>query len=315
MFPQSSGGGGRARALEPHPSPASLAVGISACKMGIRLPLTVPGPVGHSRSLVGCLLNDRRLVVSTDHIPRLRGGRVLELILDSRHVGSPQAHLVTVCFDRSHRGSRGDGRAAQHTRAGCGRQEPWRPRGRLQGRGVRGGVPGGPGPRAACGPRGQPPGQAASLQKAAAALPASQEQEGISLLCLLLPLLCPRLHGGPGHTHAASVYRAFRRHGADPPALAQSSPWASLDLSSSTFNLGTAPTLLREVKLRCHYHGWQTEKSESWRLWALSALSKLSRGFKVGSQDGLTKEISGVFDQTGGTGRARAAQRLAWLCT
>ena len=103
--------------------------------------------------------------------------------------------------------------------------------------------------------------------------------------------------------------------GADPPALAQSSPWASLDLSSSTFNLGTAPTLLREVKLRCHYHGWQTEKSESWRLWALSALSKLSRGFKVGSQDGLTKEISGVFDQTGGTGRARAAQRLAWLCT
>lgn len=72
-----------------------------------------------------------------------------------------------------------------------------------------------PGPRAAHGPRGPPPGRAASLQKAAAALPASREQEGISPL---LPLLCPRLHGGPGHTHTASVDGAFRRHGADPPA-------------------------------------------------------------------------------------------------
>lgn len=49
-------------------------------------------------------------------------------------------------------------------------------------------------------------------------LPASWEQEGISPLCPLLPLLCPHLHGGPGHTHAAGVDGAFRRHGADLPA-------------------------------------------------------------------------------------------------
>lgn len=184
---------------------------------------------------------------------------------------------MTVCFDRSHRGSRGDGRAAQRTGAGCGREEPWRPRGQLQGTGVRERSRGalGPGLPMVLGAR-LPAGQPLSRKQQQPFLPAgSRRASPLSAhSCLFCVLVCtgdlvtptlPVSTGLSGDT-ALTLLPEF--------SPVPGPPWTS---AAPPLTWGRHSCFSGRVKRRCHYHGQQTEKSKSWHLWALSALSKLSR--------------------------------------
>lgn len=108
--------------------------------------------------------------------------------------------------------------------------------------------------------------------------PASQEQEGTSPLCsscLFCVLICtgdlvtptlPVLMGLSGDT----ALTLLPELGPVPGPL-----WTS---AAPPLTWGQRPRLSGRAKCRCRHHGQQTEKPEGWRLWALSALSKLCRG-------------------------------------